>query len=178
VGGKRHVPVALSPGKTQYPLYRWLVGPQGRSERVRKISPPPGFDLRTVQPVASRCTDWAIPVLLYLIAVRPVNLIAMKAASIWTVQVSSGHVRIFVTGKETDCFAYRLKIWYMSGTPASLSNESASPPYSRGKSLCGTCSYKESMLAWTYSCRNEKILWNSGATCYTRVSEPLWDAAR
>ena len=26
-----------------------------------KISPPPVFDLRTVQPVASRYTDWAIP---------------------------------------------------------------------------------------------------------------------
>jgi len=46
---------------TQFPLYRRLGGPQGRSERVRKISPPPGFDPRTVQPVASRYTDWAIP---------------------------------------------------------------------------------------------------------------------
>jgi hypothetical protein len=27
------------------------VGPQGRSGRVRKISSPPGFDLRTVQPL-------------------------------------------------------------------------------------------------------------------------------
>jgi hypothetical protein len=33
------------------------VGPQGRSGQVRKISPPPGFDPRTVQPVASRYTD-------------------------------------------------------------------------------------------------------------------------
>jgi hypothetical protein len=33
------------------------VGPQGGSVRVRKISPPPGFDPRTVQPVASRYTD-------------------------------------------------------------------------------------------------------------------------
>ena len=31
--------------------------PQDRSGQVRKISPPPGFDPRTVQPVASRCTD-------------------------------------------------------------------------------------------------------------------------
>ena len=38
------------------------VGPQGRSGRVRKISAPRGFDPRTVQPVASRYTDWAIPV--------------------------------------------------------------------------------------------------------------------
>ena len=31
-----------------------------RSGQVRKISPPPGFDSRTVQPVASRYTDYAI----------------------------------------------------------------------------------------------------------------------
>ena len=30
---------------------------------VRKISPQPGFDPRTVQPVAIRYTDWAIPAL-------------------------------------------------------------------------------------------------------------------
>ena len=47
--------------ETQYPLYRRLGGPQGRSELVRKISPPQEFDPRTVQPVASRYTDWAIP---------------------------------------------------------------------------------------------------------------------
>ena len=53
---------ALPPGKSRYPLYRWLDGPQGRSGRVRKISPPSlGFDPRTVQPVASRYTDWTIP---------------------------------------------------------------------------------------------------------------------
>jgi hypothetical protein len=53
VGGQHHAPAALPPGKTRYPLYRRLGGPQGRSGRVRKISPPPGFDLRTVQPIAS-----------------------------------------------------------------------------------------------------------------------------
>ena len=42
------------------------VGPRDRSGRVRKISSPPGFDPRTVQPVASRYTDWAIPAHLYL----------------------------------------------------------------------------------------------------------------
>ena len=42
--------------KSRYPLYRGLGGPQGR-----KISPPPGYKPRTVQPVASRYTDWAIP---------------------------------------------------------------------------------------------------------------------
>ena len=61
VGGQRHAPVALPQGKSWYPLCRRLGGSQGLSGRVRKISPPPGFDLRTVQPVASRCTDHAIP---------------------------------------------------------------------------------------------------------------------
>jgi len=43
----------LPPGKTRYPLYRKLVGLQGRSGQVRKISPPSGFDPRTVQPVGN-----------------------------------------------------------------------------------------------------------------------------
>jgi len=61
VGGQRHAPAALTPGKTRYLLCRRLGWPQGRSGRVQEISPPPGFDLRTVQPVARRYTDWAIP---------------------------------------------------------------------------------------------------------------------
>jgi hypothetical protein len=43
--------------ETWYPLDRRLVGPQGRSGRVGKNSPVPGFDLQTVEPVASRYTD-------------------------------------------------------------------------------------------------------------------------
>jgi hypothetical protein len=51
-------PGRFTPGKdTRCPLYRRLGGPQGRSGRLRKISPPPGFDPRTVQPVAGRYTD-------------------------------------------------------------------------------------------------------------------------
>ena len=38
----------LPPGKTRYPLYRRLGGPQGRSGQVRKISLPPEFDPRTI----------------------------------------------------------------------------------------------------------------------------------
>jgi len=45
----------------RYPLYRSLGGPQGGCRRVRKISPTPEADLRTVQRVASRRADWAIP---------------------------------------------------------------------------------------------------------------------
>jgi len=56
VGGQRHTPAALPPGKTRYPLYRRRGGPQSRSGQVRKISPPKGFDPQTIQPVASRYT--------------------------------------------------------------------------------------------------------------------------
>jgi hypothetical protein len=61
VGGQHHATAAVTPRMTRYPVYRRLGGPQGQSGRVRKISPPTGFDPRTVQPVASRYTDWAIP---------------------------------------------------------------------------------------------------------------------
>jgi len=38
--GQCHAPAATyPPGKTRYPLYRRLGGPQGRSGQVRKISP-------------------------------------------------------------------------------------------------------------------------------------------
>jgi len=58
MGGQRHVPAALPPAKTRYPLYRRLSGHQVRSGRVRKNLPPPGFDPRTVQPVAGRYSDY------------------------------------------------------------------------------------------------------------------------
>jgi hypothetical protein len=43
VVGQHHAPAALPPGKTRYPLYRRLGGPQGPTGRVRKISPPAGI---------------------------------------------------------------------------------------------------------------------------------------
>ena len=49
---------SLPPGKTQYPLYRRLGGPQGRSGRAEKLVPT-GIRSRTVQPVVSRYTNWA-----------------------------------------------------------------------------------------------------------------------
>jgi len=53
-------PGRSNPGKEPVHILQEAGGPQSRSEQVRKISPPPGFDPRTVQPVASRYTDWAI----------------------------------------------------------------------------------------------------------------------
>jgi hypothetical protein len=57
VGCHRDSSANLPSGKTRYPLYRRLGGPQGRSGLVRKIPPTPEFDPRTVQPAASRYTD-------------------------------------------------------------------------------------------------------------------------
>ena len=61
VRGQRHAPAALPPGKTRYPLYRRLGGPQRRSGWVRKSRPHRDSIPQTVQPVASRYTNWAIP---------------------------------------------------------------------------------------------------------------------
>jgi len=61
MGGQHHAPAALPPGKIRYPLYRRLGGPQGPVWTGAENLAPPGFNSRTVQPVASRYTDWAIP---------------------------------------------------------------------------------------------------------------------
>ena len=76
----------LPAGKTRYPLYRRLGRPQDRSAQVGKISPPPGFDPWTVQPVASRYTDcatrptskmsgWGEIVIVRSVTVRPLGCI-------------------------------------------------------------------------------------------------------
>jgi hypothetical protein len=49
-------PGRFTTGKDPVPIVQGLDGPHGRSGRLRKISPPPGFDARTVQPVVSRYT--------------------------------------------------------------------------------------------------------------------------
>ena len=61
VGGQRHSSAALPLEKTRYQLCWSLGGSQRQSGRLRKISPPPGFDPRTVQAVASQYADYNIP---------------------------------------------------------------------------------------------------------------------
>ena len=62
MGGQRHAPAALSPGKDPVPIVQeavWASGPVWTG--AENLPPPPtGFQSRTVQPVASRSTDWAI----------------------------------------------------------------------------------------------------------------------
>ena len=48
----------LPPGKTRYPFYRRLGGPQGRSGRAENLVPT-GIQSRTVQPVVNRYTALA-----------------------------------------------------------------------------------------------------------------------
>ena len=53
-------PGRFTPGrKTEYPLYRRLGGPQGRSGLAQKIFPasPTGFETRTIQPSESHLTS-------------------------------------------------------------------------------------------------------------------------
>jgi hypothetical protein len=60
--GQRHAPAALYPRERPSTLCTggWL-GPRAGLDRWGKSRPPPGFDPRTVQPVASRYTDYAPP---------------------------------------------------------------------------------------------------------------------
>jgi hypothetical protein len=51
---------------TRYPLYSKLGEPRGRYGSVRKISPTPGTDPRSVQPLAIRYTDYALPANTYV----------------------------------------------------------------------------------------------------------------
>jgi len=46
--------------RSRYSFYRRLAGVQDRYGRVRKTSPPPEFNPRTVQSVANRHTDYAL----------------------------------------------------------------------------------------------------------------------
>jgi hypothetical protein len=75
VGSASRPGCSLPPGKTRYSLHSSLGRPQGRSGQVWKISHPPGFDPRTVQPVAGRYTQYATrSTVLYLSAYIIVQL--------------------------------------------------------------------------------------------------------
>jgi hypothetical protein len=60
VGGQCHPLATLPTGKTRYLLYRKLRGPQGQSGWVWIILAPLGFNPRTIQPILSCYTNWAI----------------------------------------------------------------------------------------------------------------------
>jgi len=67
------LPGTYTSGKDTLPIDMRLDGRQGRSGWKRKISPPPGFDPRTVQPVASSYTDWATTDMQYWLKLYKMN---------------------------------------------------------------------------------------------------------
>ena len=116
---------SLPLGKTRYPLYRRLGGPQGQSGQVRKISLPPGFDPRTVQPIASRYTTCATrphtTEYIYLIFCHSVlyTLVFMYKFKLIT------QIQYACTQSFSDCFCYavlvlayrvlKIRLWLISG---------------------------------------------------------------
>ena len=61
VDSQRHASAALPPEKAHYPWYRRPGVPQSPTGLVRKMSPHQDSIPPTVQPLAIRYTDWAIP---------------------------------------------------------------------------------------------------------------------
>ena len=57
--GQRHAPAALCPGKDPIPIIQEAGWAPGLVWTGAENLAPPGFDPRTVQPVASHYTDWA-----------------------------------------------------------------------------------------------------------------------
>jgi hypothetical protein len=88
VGGRRHAPVAFTPGKGPVPIVHEAGGPQGRSGRVQKISPPPWFDPQTIQSIASCYTDWAILALYVSVSYVKLN---QSGASVMESLAESSH---------------------------------------------------------------------------------------
>ena len=76
-------PSRFTPAKAN--RYRRLGGPEGQCEQDRKISPPPGVDPQTVQPVTSRYTDWVTP--LHLVA----HNLLHNRSKCWSAQHQSRH---------------------------------------------------------------------------------------
>jgi hypothetical protein len=76
------------PGKTRYPFFRRLGGPQRRSGRAENLVPI-GIRSRTVQPVVSRYTDWAT---------RPTNIFAE-----YNQQDAMFH-NLFISARRSTCF--------------------------------------------------------------------------
>jgi hypothetical protein len=80
-------------------MSRGLGGPQGRSGRVRKILPPPGFDPRTVQPLASRYTEWAIAAHTILCILWKTNFVAFGALWDCFIFVPLLYLKLLATNK-------------------------------------------------------------------------------
>ena len=61
VGGQHHALAAFTSGKEPVPILQEAGWDPGPVWTVVENLAPPGFDLRTVQPIRSRYTDYVIP---------------------------------------------------------------------------------------------------------------------
>jgi len=95
----------LHAGKTQYPLYRRLDGPQGRSERVENLSQP-GFDPRTAQPVVAIPSELPGPHKVYIIKdINPLFDLIYELHSITHARDPHPHLSRFIFDFSTQRFA-------------------------------------------------------------------------
>ena len=86
VGDRRHATAALLTRKTPRTHFTgsWM-GPRAGLDGCGKLRPPLGFDLRTVQPVAGRYTDYAFPAPFNSIMGRTNRMYCRKEGSRWDV---------------------------------------------------------------------------------------------
>ena len=102
-------PRSLCPQEeTGYQLCRKLGGPQSWAVQTRKSLPPPGFDPRTVQLIASRYTDYSIPVhLIRCYAAPAVDLVRVVIAA-----TSSEALLIHIVSTRTTIWLSRIGILF------------------------------------------------------------------
>jgi len=96
----------LPPGKTRNPLYRRLIGPQGRSGRAENLVPS-GIRSRTVQPVAQslyRLNYSAHNIYIYIYNSKYKDLNNRNTESLWNVNTKLIPVRIGATGTVSESF--------------------------------------------------------------------------
>ena len=91
--------------KNRYVLYRRLGWPQIRSRQVRKISPPPGLYLQTVQPVVSRYTAYGIPK-------TQENIRYKQDFSLLLHRASCRFTKYHTTNKCTNCMSFILNYFF------------------------------------------------------------------
>ena len=65
VSDQRHAPAALPPGRSSVTHCTGAWVSLGQVWMGTENSPPPGFELRTVQPVSNRYSDYANPAAIF-----------------------------------------------------------------------------------------------------------------
>ena len=86
------------PGKTRYPLYRRLGGPQGRSGRAENFVPT-GIRSRTIQLVVRRYTDWATRTTKK--TKKKYKSFCIQIQRMWNLKCTTIPVKTVATGKVT-----------------------------------------------------------------------------